>query len=307
MLSDMTSTDPRVWLITGSSSGFGLQLAQTALEHGDRVVATARTKSSLDELIAAAPEGTAIAVQLDVTDPAHRAAAIAAAVDRFGRLDVLVNNAGFGSVGAVEEIEDGPFRALMETMFFGALGLTQGVLPVMRGQGSGTIVQISSMGGQVTMPGFGAYCAAKFALEAISESLAAEVAPFGIDVLIVEPGAFRTGFGGGRMQRSPELGEVYGQTVGPTRAAVDGMDGSQPGDPAKAAAVILRALDAGAMRRCIWRSATMRSTRSVPRRTRAEPSSGLGSRSAATPPPNARTGGGVAGRRPVRWPRPPGR
>ncbi len=112
----------------------------------------------------------------------------------------------------------------------------------MRAQGSGVIVQISSMGGQVTMPGFGAYCASKFAFEAISESLAAEVVPFGIRVLIVEPGAFATGFGGNRMQRSPQLGEVYTQTVGPTRAAVDGMDGSQPGDPAKAAAVIIRAV-----------------------------------------------------------------
>ena len=114
----------------------------------------------------------------------------------------------------------------------------------MRRQGSGTIVQISSMGGQVTMPGFGAYCAAKFALEALSESLAAEVAPLGIRVLIVEPGAFRTSFGGAGMQRSPELGDVYTETVGPTRRAVDGMDGSQPGDPAKAAAAILHALDA---------------------------------------------------------------
>jgi NAD(P)-dependent dehydrogenase (short-subunit alcohol dehydrogenase family) len=240
----MTSNEPRVWLITGSSSGFGRQLAQTALEHGDRVVATARTKSSLDELVAAAPDGAAIAVQLDVTDPGERAAAIAAAVDRYGRLDVLVNNAGFGSVGAVEELEEAAFRSLMETMFFGALALTQAALPVMRRQGSGAIVQISSMGGQVTMPGFGAYCAAKFALEAVSESLAAEVAPFGIGVLIVEPGAFRTGFGGAGMQRSPELAGVYAETVGPTRRAVDGMDGTQPGDPGKAASAILRALDA---------------------------------------------------------------
>jgi len=223
----MTSTDPRVWLITGSSSGFGHQLARAALEHGDLVVATARDPHALD-----------------VTDDNQRAAAIAAAVDRFGRLDVLVNNAGFGSVGAVEEIEEGPFRALMETMFFGALSLTQAALPVMRRQGSGAIVQISSMGGQVTMPGFGAYCAAKFALEAVSESLAAEVAPFGIRVLIVEPGAFRTGFGGAGMQRSPELGDVYAETVGPTRRAVEGMDGAQPGDPGKAAAAIIRALDA---------------------------------------------------------------
>src|ERR1700722_13615601 len=238
----MAHTDPRVWLITGSSSGFGLQLAQTALEHGDRVVATARQASSLDELVATAPDGAALAVRLDVNDPDERAAAIAAAVDHFGGLDVLVNNAGFGSVGAVEEIRLDEFRPLMETMFFGPLALVQAALPIMRAQRSGAIVQISSMAGQVTMPGFGAYCASKFALEAVSESLAAEVRPLGIQVLIVEPGAFATGFGGARMQGSPELGRVYAETVGPTRAAVDGMDGSQPGDPARAAAAIVRAV-----------------------------------------------------------------
>jgi NAD(P)-dependent dehydrogenase (short-subunit alcohol dehydrogenase family) len=239
----MPHTDPRVWLITGSSSGFGHQLAQSALDHGDHVVATARDPRALSDLVDAAPHGRALAVALDVTDPDQRAAAIAAAVDRFGRLDVLVNNAGFGSVGAVEEIQFDELRPLMETMFFGPLALTQAVLPHMRSQRSGAVVQISSMGGQVTMPGFGAYCASKFALEAISESLAAEVRPFGIRVLIVEPGAFATGFGGARMQRSPRLGDVYAEAVGPTRAAVDGMDGSQPGDPAKAAAAIIRALE----------------------------------------------------------------
>ena len=273
----MGHTDSRVWLITGSSSGFGLHLARTALEHGDRVVATARQPSSLDELVAGAPAGAAIAVPLDVTDPDQRAAAIDAAVDRFDRLDVLVNNAGFGSVGAVEEIEDGPFRALMETMFFGALALTQAALPVMRRQGSGAIVQISSMGGQVTMPGFGAYCAAKFALEAVSESLAGEVAPFGIQVLIVEPGAFRTGFGGAGIQRSPELGDVYAETVRPTRVAVDGMDGSQPGDPPRrrrpSSVRWTRATP-----RCILPSATTRSTRSGPLRTAAAPTSRRGNR-----------------------------
>ena len=240
----MTSIDSRVWLITGSSSGFGLALAQAALERGDRVVATARDISALDELVAQASDGAVHRVRLDVTDPQQRAAAIAAAVDRFGRLDVLVNSAGFGSVGAVEEIEEGPFRALMETMFFGAFALTQAALPVMRRQGSGAIVQISSMGGQITAPGFGAYCAAKFALEAVSECLAAEVAPHGIQVLIVEPGAFRTAFGGAAMERSPELGDVYAATAGPTRRMIDEMDGTQPGDPDRAAATILRALDA---------------------------------------------------------------
>jgi NAD(P)-dependent dehydrogenase (short-subunit alcohol dehydrogenase family) len=240
----MTSPDSRIWLITGSSSGFGRTLAEAALAAGDRVVATARRPETLDDLVAGAPERV-LALPLDVTDQGQIDAAVAAARSHFGRIDVLVNNAGYGSVGAVEELDDGELRALMDTMFFGAVALTRAVLPVMRAQGAGAIVQMSSMGGQVTFPGYGAYCAAKFALEAMSESLAAEVAPFGIRVLIVEPGAFRTAFGGAGMQRSRDIG-VYAETVGPTREAVDAMDGSQPGDPEKAAAAILQALAADA-------------------------------------------------------------
>jgi NAD(P)-dependent dehydrogenase (short-subunit alcohol dehydrogenase family) len=231
-----------VWLITGSSAGFGHSLARAALERGERVVATARRPDAVKDLAAAAPD-RALALPLDVTRPEAAQDAIAATLDRFGRLDVLVNNAGYGSVGAVEEIDPTDLRTLMETMFFGAVTLTQAALPHMRRQGSGAIVQMSSMGGQVAPPGFGAYCAAKFALEAISESLAAEVAPFGIRVLIVEPGAFRTEFGGARMHRSPEIA-AYAQTVGPTRAYIDTMDGTQPGDPQKAAKAILTALEA---------------------------------------------------------------
>jgi len=238
----MNSTDSRVWLITGCSSGFGRHLAEAALQAGDRVAATARRTEKLDELVAAAPDRV-LALALDVTDQSQIDAAVSAARSHFGRLDVLVNNAGHGSVGAVEELDDAELRSLMDTMFFGAVGMTRAVLPVLREQGGGAIVQMSSMGGQVTMPGFGAYCAGKFALEGISESLAAEVAPFGIRVLIVEPGAFRTSFGGAGMQRSRDSG-LYADTVGPTRAAVDAMDGAQPGDPAKAAAAILTALGA---------------------------------------------------------------
>ena len=236
----MDSTNSRVWLITGSSSGFGRSLAEAALGAGDRVVATARRPGALADLVATAPDRV-LAVPLDVTDRDQVDAAVAEAGARFGRVDVLVNNAGHGSVGAVEELDDGELRALMDTMFFGAVALTRAVLPGMRARRAGAIVQMSSMGGQLAPPGFGAYCAGKFALEAISESLAAEVAPFGIRVLVVEPGAFRTGFGSGGMQRSRDSG-VYAETVGPTRAAVDAMDGAQPGDPAKAAAAILDAL-----------------------------------------------------------------
>jgi NAD(P)-dependent dehydrogenase (short-subunit alcohol dehydrogenase family) len=231
----------RTWLITGSSRGFGRALAVAALAAGDRVVATARHTEALEDLIASAPERS-LAVALDVTDRAQVDAAVDAAISRFGAIDVLVNNAGLASVGAVEELDDAQHRSLMETMYFAPIALIQAVLPGMRTRRTGTIVQMSSMGGQVSMPGFGAYCAAKFGLEAISEALAGEVAPFGIRVLIVEPGAFATSFGGGRAQVSPDTGH-YDTTVGPQRAAVQGMDGSQPGDPDRAAAAILKALD----------------------------------------------------------------
>lgn len=230
-------------MITGASSGFGSALASAALAAGDQVVATARRPETLDAVIGEAPE-RAIAVRLDVTDPEQVTSALAAAVDRFGRIDVLVNNAGYGSVGAVEEIDIDELKILHDTMFIGPTRLTQAVLPLMRERGSGTIVQISSMGGQVAPPGFGAYCSAKFALEAISESLAAEVGPLGIRVLIIEPGAFRTEFGASRMHRSRNVIDDYTPTVGPTRAAVDGMDGSQPGDPNRAAAAILNVVNA---------------------------------------------------------------
>jgi NAD(P)-dependent dehydrogenase (short-subunit alcohol dehydrogenase family) len=238
----MTSTS-RVWLITGSSSGFGQAIASAALQRGDRVVATARDPASLQALVARDPDNV-LAVELDVTRPEQAPDAVEAAVRRFGRLDVVVNNAGYGSVGAVEEIDLADLRTLMETMYFGPVAVTQAALPVLREQRSGAIVQISSMGGLVSPPGFGAYCSAKFALEALSEALAAEVAPLGIDVLIVEPGAFRTGFGGGRMHRSRPL-DAYRETVGPTRAAVDAMAANtQPGDPRRAAEAILQALEA---------------------------------------------------------------
>jgi NAD(P)-dependent dehydrogenase (short-subunit alcohol dehydrogenase family) len=230
----------RTWFITGSSAGFGQALAEAALADGDNVVATARRPRTLQALVDAAP-GRVLALPLDVTDQQQRKAAVAAAVDRFGAIDVLVNNAGLASVGAVEELDDTDFRQLMDIMFFAPVSLVQAVLPGMRERRSGSIVQISSMGGQLSMPGFGAYCAAKFALEGVSDALAAEVAPHGIRVLIVEPGAFATSFGAGRTQQSPDSGH-YDETVGPQRRAVAGMDGSQPGDPAKAAAAIIEAL-----------------------------------------------------------------
>ncbi|QFG23083.1 oxidoreductase [Actinomadura sp. WMMB 499] len=231
----------RVWLITGCSAGFGRALALAALAAGDRVVATARRPERLADLAGAGP-GRVRTARLDVTDAATIDEAVTSALSAFGRIDVVVNNAGHGSVGAVEELAMAELRALMEVMFFGAVAVTKAVLPHLRGQGGGTIVQMSSMGGQVSMPGFGAYCAAKSALEGVSEALAAEVAPFGVRVLIVEPGAFRTEFGGPRMHRSQAIDE-YRVSTARTRAAVDTMDGTQPGDPAKAAQAILRAVD----------------------------------------------------------------
>lgn len=234
----------KVWLITGTSSGFGRCLAEEALRRGDRVVATARDPRALAGLVAQAPDRV-LSLRLDVTQPAEVVVATTTALQHFGVIDVLVNNAGFSSVGAVEETDDEALRATMETMFFGPVALTRAVLPHMRGRGTGTIVQITSVGGIITGPGFGPYCAAKHALEAVSESLAVEVAPFGVRVLIVEPGAFRTRFFGGAFRVMPPM-EVYAPTVGPTRAYAERSDGTQGGDPAKAARAIVDAVAEGA-------------------------------------------------------------
>jgi NAD(P)-dependent dehydrogenase (short-subunit alcohol dehydrogenase family) len=233
----------RVWFITGTSSGFGRSIAEEALARGDRVVATARRADAVADLTEGG-NGKVLALPLDVLDAEQRRQAVDAAVERFGRIDVLVNNAGRTQVGAMEETTDEELRALFELHFFAPVALTAAVLPTMRRQRDGAIVQMSSVGGQVTAPGFGAYCATKFALEGLSETLAAEVAPFGIRVLIVEPGAFRTSlFGTGGPVESAPMPE-YAETVGPTREYVATGDGQQQGDPRKAAAAIATALDA---------------------------------------------------------------
>ncbi|MEW2488379.1 oxidoreductase [Streptomyces sp. NPDC048411] len=238
-------TEPtgRVWLITGASSGFGRSIAAAALAAGDTVVATARRPEALDDLIAAHPD-RAVALQLDVTDQARIAAVVADTALWYGRIDVLVNNAGLGLVGAVEETTDRELRDLMDLHFFGPAALVRAALPHMRRQGSGAIVQMSSMGGRLSFPGVGAYSATKFALEGLSEALAAEVAPHGIKVLIVEPGSFRTGFAGGGALRQTAAIPAYEELVGPVRTSLPGSDGKQEGDPDKAAAAILAALAA---------------------------------------------------------------
>ena len=238
-----TAAQPRVWLVTGASSGFGRAITEAAVAAGDVVVAAARNTGRLDELVAAHPDQVE-AVALDVTDTAGGPAVVDDVVARYGRLDVLVNNAGHTQVGAAEETTERELRDLFEVHFHGPVALTVAALPHFRRQGGGAVVQLSSVGGQVTAPGFSAYCATKFALEGWSETLATEVAPFGVTVLIVEPGAFRTGlFTPGAAHLSTEMPE-YAATVGPTRAYVTSGDGSQPGDPAKAAAAIRTALDA---------------------------------------------------------------
>ncbi|MGC4077949.1 MAG: oxidoreductase [Rubrivivax sp.] len=230
------------WFITGASSGFGLAFARHALAQGHRVVATARRPEALAELAASAPERVLVQA-LDVTVPGDAERAVAAALARFGRIDVLLDNAGYGIVGAVEETPDAELRAQMETNFFGAAAMIRAVLPAMRAQRSGAIVNISSLGGQLSFGGFGAYSASKFALEGLSEALAQEVAPFGIKVLIVEPGAFRTGFAREALRHMPAL-PAYADIVGATREFAHGMDGTQPGDPMKAAAAVEAALAA---------------------------------------------------------------
>jgi NAD(P)-dependent dehydrogenase (short-subunit alcohol dehydrogenase family) len=238
-----TNGQNEVWFITGTSSGFGRCIAEEVIARGGRVVATARDPRSLAELVALAPDRVH-AVRLDVTKQSEIESALASAIERFGAVDVLVNNAGFSVVGAVEETSDSALREILEPMFFGAAAMTRAVLPGMRGRGRGSIVQITSVGGLTTAPGFGGYCAAKHALEALSESLAAEVAPFGVRVLIVEPGAFRTRLFGAGFRSIPAMPE-YEPTVGPTRAYAANSDGSQPGDPVKAAKAIVDAVAAG--------------------------------------------------------------
>ncbi|MFD3941333.1 oxidoreductase [Streptomyces sp. NPDC058579] len=232
----------KVWLITGANSGFGRAFTEAAVAAGDVVVAAARRVATLDDLVAAHPDQID-AVALDVTDPAAIEAVVGDVVERHGRVDVLVNNAGRTHVGSVEETGDAELRSLFDVHVFGPAALTRAVLPHMRARRSGAIVQLSSVGGQMSMAGFGAYSATKFALEGLSEALAAEVRPLGIDVLIVEPGAFRTELFGNHSLSADGIAD-YADTVGGTRAYVETGGGTQPGDPAKAAAAVLAALDA---------------------------------------------------------------
>jgi len=236
----MMNRDRPVWLITGCSTGFGRELARLVLARGWRAVVTARDASKVADLVAG-HDAQAIAVALDVTDRAQIDVAVAAAIARFGRIDVLVNNAGFGYLGAVEEGEDDAVRALFDTNVFGLIDMTKAVLPAMRAQASGLIVTISSIGGLVSSAGTGYYHASKYAVEGLSESLAVEVKPLGIDVLIVEPGPFRTLWAGASMTQSPTRLDAYAATAGERRKLITGRSGNQPGDPIRAAQAIIDA------------------------------------------------------------------
>ena len=236
-------TSPRqTWFITGTSSGFGRAFVEHAIERGHDVVATARRLDDVRDLVALAPERV-LAVELDVVAPGAADAAVEAALARFGRLDVVVNNAGYGVVGALEETPDAELRALMDTNFFGAMAVARAVLPTLRAQRGGAIVNMSSLGGQLSFAGFSAYSASKFALEGASEALAQEAAPFGVKVLIVEPGQFRTNLAGAGMRHMPVI-DAYDAVVGGTRRFAHDMHRMQAGDPRKAAAAIEQALAA---------------------------------------------------------------
>jgi NAD(P)-dependent dehydrogenase (short-subunit alcohol dehydrogenase family) len=236
------SAPTSTWFITGSSSGFGRAFADYALAQGYNVVATARSTDKLGELTSRVPDRV-LALPLDVTKNEQITAAVAAAVARFGRIDVLINNAGYGIVGAVEETPDAELRAQLETNFFGAVSMITAVLPQMRAQKSGAIVNMSSSLGQVSFGGFSAYSASKFALEGLSEALAAEAAPFGIKVLIAEPGAFRTSFAADALKHMP-VHPAYAEIVGGIRTFAKEVNGAQDGDPMKAARAIDLALHA---------------------------------------------------------------
>ncbi|MFG2739401.1 oxidoreductase [Streptomyces chartreusis] len=234
----------RTWLITGGSQGLGKALALAALEAGDRVVVTSRKPDALASARAAYPQRIET-VALDVTSPPQVRDMVAAAVERFGSIDVVVNNAGYATSGSIEDFHEDEFRAQVEVNLYGVVNVTRAVLPVMRRQRSGHIVQISSIGGRVGgTPGLGAYQTAKFAVEGFSEVLANEAAPFGVKVTIVEPGGIRTGWAEGAAEPSGPVTPDYEPTVGAWQRRFAEYAGNEPGDPDRMARAIIRAVDA---------------------------------------------------------------
>ena len=236
------ANDKPVWFITGCSTGFGRELATILLARGYRVVATARDRARIADIVAPHKD-RALPLELDVERQPQIATAVADAERRFRRIDVLVNNAGFGYLAAIEEGEDRDIRAMFETNVFGLAAMTRAVLPLMRGQRSGAIVNISSVGGFIGFPGTGYYAATKFAVEGLSESLSKEVAPFGIRVLIVEPGPFRTDFAGRSIRTAKRPIEAYAETAIARRRMIQGRSGAEVGDPVRACEAVIAAVE----------------------------------------------------------------
>lgn len=231
-----------VWFITGCSTGFGRELAIILLKHGYRVVATARDKARIEDIVAGNPKN-GLALALDVDKQGQIDAAVKAAEARFGRIDVLVNNAGYGYLAAVEEGDDADIRAMFETNFFGLAAVTRAALPIMRAQKSGAIVNISSVGGFIGFPGSGYYAATKFAVEGLSESLSKEVGPLGIKAIIVEPGPFRTDWAGRSLKTPRKPVDAYADTAIARRRQIQGISGSQAGDPVRASEAIIATVE----------------------------------------------------------------
>ena len=233
----------RVWFITGCSTGFGRLLAEEVLKSGGRVVATARKVEQIADLEQKNPE-TAKSLPLDVNDQKQVDTAVAAAIERFGHIDVLVNNAGYGVAGAIEEVSEAEFRPMFETNVFGLLRVTRAVLPHLRERRRGHILNLSSIGGLVATQGIGYYNSTKFAVEGISEALAAELAPLGIRVTIIEPGPFRTDFLGRSGQLASARIADYDSTAANMRKYFAEQDGKQPGDPVRAVQAMIKVVEA---------------------------------------------------------------
>lgn len=235
----------RVWLITGCSTGFGRALAEAVLSQGDRLIATARKPEQLQDLVESYPQQVHT-LSLDVTNSDNIRSAVTEAQQKFNRIDVLVNNAGYGSIGAIEEVSDEAIKRQFDTNLFGTLNMMRAVLPIMRQQRSGHILNLSSVGGMVSFAATGIYCSTKFAVEGLSEALAQEVAPLGIKVTIVEPGAFRTDFNGRSLAVPEQPIDDYAETTNGFLDWLQQMDGKQPGDPVKAAQAMIQAVESAA-------------------------------------------------------------
>jgi len=229
----------KVWLVTGSASGLGRSIAEAVLASGDRLVATARDPRRLEDLVKKYGDQVRTAT-LDVADEIAAYAAVQVAVDAFGRLDVVVNNAGYGDIAPFEQVSSERFKALVDTNFYGVVNMTRAALPTMRMQKSGTILQISSVGGRLALPGSTAYHAAKWAVGGFTESLAQEVAPFGVKVCALEPGGMRTNWGARANKETPELLPDYEPSVGALAKMLKPLWGQENSDPAKVAQVVLR-------------------------------------------------------------------